>query len=65
MASDKIDNNMQHIIQVPLYTIPLWKEGSDCLFPTNYEDIISLLKGRLEAFSPKELRNGKKKRKPL
>lgn len=63
MASDKTDNNMQHIIQVPLYTIPLWEEGSDCLFPTNYEDIISLLKGRLEAFSPKELRNGRKEKK--
>lgn len=59
------EQNNEHIIQVPIYTIPLTEEGEDCIFPTKYEDIIFLIKSRLQSFSPKELRNGKKEKKTV
>lgn len=56
----------EHIIQVPLYTIPLTEEdATESMFPTTYEQIIDLIKDRLTAFKPHELNNNKKERKTL
>ena len=54
----------EHIIQVPLYTIPLSEEDTtQSIFPTTYEQLIDLVKERLNVFTPHELKNNKKERK--
>lgn len=65
MSKENEEQRNEHIIQVPLYTIPLKDEDNEVLFPTNYEDIIIFLESRLKSFEPKELINNKKEKKTL
>lgn len=63
--SDKTEEK-QHIIQVPLYSIPLSEEDiTTSFFPTTYEQLIELIKERLNVFSPHELKNNKKEKKTV
>ncbi|MBR6746424.1 MAG: hypothetical protein IKL83_03495, partial [Muribaculaceae bacterium] len=63
--SDKTEEK-QHIIQVPLYSILLSEEDiTTSFFPTTYEQLIELIKERLNVFSPHELKNNKKEKKTV
>ncbi|MBD5265392.1 MAG: hypothetical protein HDS44_00295 [Bacteroides sp.] len=66
MADKDSEKVKEHIIQVPLYTIPLTEEdASSSFFPTTYEQIIELVKNRLDSFKPYELKNNKKERRTV
>lgn len=66
MAYKSKQQSGEHIIQVPLYTIPLNEEdASASFFPTKYEEIIDMIIDRLRIFSPHELKNNKKEKKTL
>lgn len=66
MAKQESDKTGEHIIQVPLYTIPISEEDTtQSFFPTTYEQLIDLVKERLNVFTPHELKNNKKERKTI
>lgn len=66
MSDNKTEKPKEHIIQVPLYTIPLSEEDTTTsFFPRTYEQIIDLVKDRLNVFSPHELKNNKKERRTI
>lgn len=63
MAKKTTQKEKEHVIQVPLYAIPIKKENViETAFPTTYEDIINLIKTRIESFTPYELNNNKKEK---
>lgn len=64
MAKDTTKQS-EHIIKVPIYSIPINEEEMGVLFPSNYEDIIDVIELRLKEFVPITLNNGKKERKTL
>lgn len=66
MAKTNSEKEKDHIIQVPLYNIPLKVEdASSSMFPTTYEQLIELLKNRLDSFTPYEFKNNKKERRTV
>ncbi len=66
MAKSSNSQLAGHVIQVPLYSIPITEEDADSsLFPMTYEQIVELIKERLDIFAPHELKNNKKEKRTL
>lgn len=66
MGEHKADKTKEHLIQVPLYTIPINEtDETISVIPDTYDMIIDLIKNRLDQFKPHELKNHKKERQTV